>query len=131
MRAVDPAAEGTTYPEVVFEVTAERVRAFAAVFGGGPGVPPTFPTAVEFAIFPQIIADPRLDLDFSRVVHGGQEYTFERPLRVGETLTVRARLDSVRIRGANGFLAIALELLDEHGSTVSRCRSTMIERGPS
>ena len=131
MRVVNPAAEGTTYPEVAFEVTAERVTAFADVFGGGPGIPPTFPTAVEFAVFPRIVADPGLELDFSRVVHGGQEYRFARPLRVGETLTVRARLDSVKIRSGNGFLTIALDLVDDGGEIVSSCRSTMIERSTS
>jgi acyl dehydratase len=74
------------------------------------------------------VDDPALDLDFSRVVHGSQDYTFERPLREGETLTIRARLDSVRVRGGNGFLTIVTELLDAEGRTVCTGRSRMIER---
>jgi hypothetical protein len=131
VRPVNPAAEGSTYPDLKFEVTPERVRAFADVFGDGPGVPPTFPTAVEFAILPQIRADLRLELDFTRVVHASQEYGFARPLRVGETLTVRAKLDSVKVRAGNGFLTIAIDLLDNGGDLVARCRSTMIERASS
>ena len=128
MRPVDPAAEGSTYPEVRFEVTPDRVRAFSEVLGSGSGVAPTFPTAAEFAILPQIVADPRLDMDFTRVVHGSQEYVFERPLRLGETLVVRATLESIKIRGTNGFLTIVTDLVDEAGSLVVRCRSIMIER---
>ena len=41
-------------------------------------MPPTFLTAAEFTVLPTIVADPRLDVDFTRVVHGSQEYTFAR-----------------------------------------------------
>jgi hypothetical protein len=37
-------------------------------------------------------------LDFTRVVHGTQEYVVERPLRVGETLVLSPSLESVRVR---------------------------------
>jgi hypothetical protein len=129
VRSVNPAAEGTTYPEVSFEVTPARVKAFADVFGGGPGVPPTLLATAEFTVMPTIIADPRLGMDFTRVVHGSQEYEYLRAPKVGETLIFRARLDSVKVRGRNGFLTIVMDVVDGSGSLVARCRSTMIERG--
>lgn len=129
MRAVNPEAEGTVYPEVAFVVDPARVQAFRAVFGQADGVPPTFLTAAEFAAFPPIIGDPALDLDFTRVLHGGQEYELIRPLREGETLRVRPRIDSIRARAGTGFLVIAMDLFDATGEHVARTRSTMIERG--
>jgi hypothetical protein len=128
VRAVNPEAEGTVYPDVTFVVDAERVRAFRAVFGQADGVPPTFLTAAEFTVFPQIVGDPALGLDFARVLHGGQSYDLARPLREGETLVVRARIDSVRVRAGTGFLVIALDVFDEAGDEIARARSTMIER---
>lgn len=128
MRAVNPQAEGTTYPDAAFEVDPERVRAFRAVFGLTEGVPPTFLTAAEFSVFPQVLGDPALGLDFSRVLHGGQSYELVRPLREGETLVVRARIDSVRVRAGTGFVVIAMDLFDEAGDEVAYTRSTMIER---
>lgn len=125
---MNPVAEGTVYPDVTFVVEPARVAAFREVFGQADGVPPTFATAAEFEVFPQVIADPNLALDFTRVVHGSQNYVFERPLREGETLTVRARIDSIRTKGANGFLTIATELLDADGSLVCTGRTVMIER---
>lgn len=127
---MNPVAEGTVYPDVTFVVEPARVAAFREVFGQADGVPPTFATAAEFEVFPQVIADPNLALDFTRVVHGSQNYVFERPLREGETLTVRARIDSIRTKGANGFLTIATELLDADGSLVCTGRTVMIERLP-
>ena len=79
-----PEAEGIVYPPVPFRVDPARVRDFGTVFGAD-GVFPTFPTAAEFSVFPDVLDDPRLDLDFARVVHGTQEYVFERPLREGES----------------------------------------------
>ena len=92
------------------------MEAFRAVFGQADGVPPTFLTAAEFTVFPRIIGDPALDLDFARVLHGGQEYELARPLREGETLTVRPRIESIRVRAGTGFLVIAMDLFDALGN---------------
>ncbi|MGZ4149161.1 MAG: FAS1-like dehydratase domain-containing protein [Actinomycetota bacterium] len=126
---MNPEAEGTVYPDVAFVVDPERVARFRGVFGQDDGVPPTFLAAAEFAVFPQVFADPNLALDFTRVVHGSQEYTYARPVRVGETLTVRVRLDGVKRKGINGFLTVVTEFLDGDGALVASARSSMIERG--
>jgi len=128
---MDPAAEGITYPDLRFTVDPDRVTAFARVVGqDAPGVPPTFLTAAEFTVIPQVIGDPRLALDFTRVVHGTQEYVLERPLRVGETLVLSPSLESVRVRAGTGFLTIRVDVCDEAGAPVATARAMMIERGP-
>lgn len=128
MRRVDPAVEGKTYEPVAFEITEERVREFLDLFGGPAGVPPTFLTAAEFTVFPQVIGDPELGLDFTRVVHGTQEYVFHRPLRMGETLMVQARIASIRQKGGTGFLIIETQMTGVDGEAAATARSTMIER---
>jgi acyl dehydratase len=125
---MNESAAGTTYPDVRFLVDPDRVAAFRAVFGLEAGVPPTFVTAAEFAVLPQVLRDPALGLDFTRVVHGSQEYVFERPLREGETLTVRARLASIKQKGGTGFLTIETQLLDDQERLVCTARSQMVER---
>jgi MaoC dehydratase-like protein len=127
---MNPTAEGTVYPDVSFTVDAGRVEAFRRVFGVTEGVPPTFVTAAEFTVFPRVIGDPNLGLDFSRVLHGSQEYVYERPLREGETLSVRARIDSIRHKGGTGFLTVVMELRDAEGALVCTARSQMVERTP-
>ncbi len=127
---MNPAAEGTVYPDVAFTVDPARVAAFREVFGQTEGVPPTFVTAAEFTVFPQVMGDPNLGLDFTRVVHGSQEYVYERPLREGETLAVRARIEAVRTKGDTGFLTVVMELRDDEDRLVCTARSQMVERGP-
>jgi acyl dehydratase len=125
---VDRAAEGKTYAPVAFHVTEERVRAFHDLFGGPPGVPPTFLTAAEFAVIPAVMGDTELGIDFRKVVHGSQEYEFHRPPQVGETLMVHARIASIRQKAGNGFLVVEMRMSGADGEMVAVARSTMIER---
>jgi hypothetical protein len=119
---------GKVYPETSFVVDPQRVAAFRGVFDEPTGVPVTFATAAEFSVIPQIVRDPELGLDFTRVLHGNQEYAFRRPLREGETLTVRARIDAIRELGGNAFLTIVTELVGSDGHVACTAKSTMIER---
>lgn len=125
---MNPDAEGTTYPDVPFVVEPARVAAFREVVGQADGVPPTFVTAAEFSVMPLVIADPNLGLDFAKVVHGSQEYVYERPLVEGETLTVRTRIGSIRERAGAGFLTLVTELRDADDALVCTARSLMVER---
>ena len=127
---MNPDAEGTVYPAVEFVVDPERVSAFRDLFRIDHGVPPTYLTAAEFAALPQILDDPSLGLDFTRVVHGSQAYEYRRPPREGETLRIRARIESIRHKGGTGFLTIAMDLVDREDELVCAVRSQMLERGP-
>lgn len=125
---MNTAAAGKVYPDVPFTVDPERLRAFRAVFDEPAGVPVTFATAAEFTVIPDVVADPELGLDFSRVLHGNQEFEFRRPLEEGETLVIRSRIDSIREMGGNGFLVLVTDLVEPGGEVVCTARSTLIER---
>ncbi len=126
---MDIAAQGTRYPEMEFELTHASVEAFRRVFGQTQDVPPTFVTAGEFSVFPLIIGDKVLSLDFSRAVHADQSYSYNRPLVEGETLKIRSRIAQIRRRGDTGFLTVVMEMVDKDGEVAVVARSTMIERG--
>jgi MaoC dehydratase-like protein len=130
-RPMNTAFAGKVYPEAPFTVDPDRVAAFRAVFHEPNGVPSTFVTAAEFTVIPDIVADPELDLDFSRVLHGNQEYEFRRPLEEGEALVIRSRIESIREMGANAFLVLLTELVEPSGDVVCTARSTLIERAAS
>ena len=126
---MNAAAAGKRYPETPFVVDPDRVAAFRTVFDEPAGGPATFATAAEFEMIPRVVGDPDLDLDFSRVLHGSQEYELTRPLREGETLLIKTRIDSIRELGGNGFLVLVTELMEpDDGALVCTARSTMIER---
>jgi acyl dehydratase len=122
---------GKTYPAVRIQVDAERVRAFARAVGfAGEGVPPTFATVPEVvAGLGNAVGDPELGVDLARVLHGDQEYRWERPIEIGETLVAQATIDSIRGKGETGFLGIRTEIRDDAGALVVRAHSTLIVRG--
>jgi acyl dehydratase len=120
------------YPVQAFRLDAERVVAFAnAVAHPGDGLPPTCVTAPEQAALANVIADPELGLDYSRVVHGEQEYEWGRPLAVGETLTVEASIEEIRSGGGFELLSLRTEMRDESGRVVVVGRATLIVRRAS
>jgi N-terminal half of MaoC dehydratase len=122
---------GKTYPPVRIVVDAERVRAFAGAVGSaGDGVPPTFATVPEIvAGLGNAVGDPDLGVDLAGVLHADQEYRWERPIEVGETLVAQATIDSIRGKGGTEFLGIATEIRDGGGALVVRAHSTLIVRG--
>ena len=81
-----------------------KVAAFRTSVGdsGVQEVPPTFLTAFrqcEFDLF------TKLGIQLSKVLHAEQEYSFERPLRVGDPITYLTKLANVlEKRGTNSLL---------------------------
>ena len=123
-------AEGRVYPAVELVIDPDRVRAFglAVLAPEGLGVPPTFATAAEFAAFPAIISDPDLGLDFSRVVHGDQRFTFTRPIVAGDELTAQLTVTSVKSLGGNDMVTSESVITDAHGEHVVTATSTLVVR---
>ena len=115
---------------VVFEVERGAIRKFAdAVQDPTPAcvrgdvAPPTFPTTFRMTI-------PGLSFDLARVLHGAQEYQYERPLRAGDRVRCRVRVANVyRRQGSLGemtFLILAMEGTDESGSPVFTATTTIL-----
>ena len=129
---------GKEYGQVEFTVDRDRVVQFADAIGDDdpryregdtPIAPPTFPTVMQIQTGGQVVLDQELGLDYTRVVHGEQEYVMERPLRAGDRLVARPRIADIYARGPNEFLVVETTITDESGSVVCTGRSTLISRG--
>jgi hypothetical protein len=117
---------------VLFEVERGAIRKFAEAVQDqtpeclrGEVAPPTFPTTFRMTI-------PGLTFDLARVLHGAQEYRYERPLRAGDRVLCRLRVADVYQRkgrlGEMTFLILALEGRDESGTSVFTGTTTAILR---
>src|SRR6267143_5623339 len=117
---------------VLFEVERGAIRKFAdAVQDQTPAcvrgdiAPPTFPTTFRMTI-------PGVTFDLARVLHGAQEYRYERPLRAGDRVRCRVRVaDVYRRQGRLGemtFLILAMDGTDESGIPVFTGTSSVILR---
>lgn len=117
---------------VLFEVERGAIRKFAdAVQDQTPAcvrgdvAPPTFPTTFRMTI-------PGLTFDLARVLHGAQEYRYERPLRAGDRVRCRVRVADIYQRkgrlGEMTFLILVMDGTDESGSPVFTGTTTAILR---
>jgi len=144
---VNPAIEGKTYPPAApYLVGREKVREFArAVFATSPlnhdpeaaraaghadvVAPPTFPVVVQEATLAQLLADPDAGIDFTRVVHGEQRFTYTRPVVAGDELTARLTVTSVRSLGGNDMVTASTDIVDASGAHVVTATSSLVVRG--
>jgi acyl dehydratase len=145
--ALDQSFTGRTYPPTpVFEVGVEKIREFADAIGdpepayrdpdaarrlGHPEViaPPTFPIVVSMMAWRQIVNDPELGLDYSRVVHGDQRFTYVRPVRAGDRLTCVCTVEEVMSRGSLDVLTIRTDVSTEAGEPVVTSWGKLAARG--
>jgi len=145
--AVNPALEGRVFPTVpAYLVGREKIREFArAVLSTSPAnfdveaaqsagysdlvAPPTFPIVVQERTLAQLLAEPDAGIDFSRIVHGDQRFTYTRPIVAGDELTAQLSVASIKSLGGHTMLTAVSEITDSSGSHVVTATSTLVVRG--
>ncbi|MBW8870890.1 MAG: MaoC family dehydratase N-terminal domain-containing protein [Leifsonia sp.] len=144
---VNPELQGREFPPTPpYLVGREKVREFArAVFATSPisfdvdaaraaghpdlVAPPTFPVVVQEATLAQLLAEPDAGIDFTRVVHGDQRFTFTRPVVAGDELTATLRVTSVKSLGAHSMVTAESTIVGADGQHVVTATSTLVVRG--
>ena len=144
--ALDAKFVGRQYPPTPpYEVGREKIREFAAAIGdenpayrdraaaealGHPDVvaPPTFPIVLSMHAAQQVVFDPGLGLDYSRVVHGEQRFVHSRPVCAGDLLTVVVHVDNIRTAAGNDILTTRGEISTTDGEHVCTAYSTLVAR---
>jgi acyl dehydratase len=145
--ALDQSFVGRTYPATApYEVSREKIREFADAIGdqspvyrdpeaaralGHPDViaPPTFPVVLSMRARDQVIFDPELGLDYSRVVHGEQRFVYARPVRAGDQLTVTLSVEAIRSAGGNDMITTRGDVATVDGEPVFTAYATLVARG--
>jgi acyl dehydratase len=145
--ALDQSFVGRKYPPTPpYEVGREKIREFADAIGdhnpayrdveaaralGYPDViaPPTFPVILSMRAGAQVVGDPELGLDYSRVVHGEQRFVYTRPVRPGDRLTVTVSVENIRSAAGNDLLTTRGEVATVDGEPVLTAYSTLVARG--
>jgi acyl dehydratase len=90
--------------------------------------PPTFPFVITYRAAAQVVQDPELGLDFTRVVHGDQRFVYTRPVRAGDRLSVTCVIDSIKSLAGNDILSVRGEVADESGEHVVTAHMTLVAR---
>jgi acyl dehydratase len=145
--SVNPELVGREFPPVgPYLVGREKVREFArAVFATNPVyldvdaaraaghadvvAPPTFPVVVQELTLAQLLAEPDASIDFTRVVHGDQRFTFSRDIVAGDELTATLAVTSVKTLGGHSMVTSESVMTDATGAHVVTAISTLVVRG--
>jgi len=138
--------QGKVYPPTApYLVGREKVREFArAVLSEAPlhhdpeaaraagyadvVAPPTFAIVVQDATLQQLLADEEAAVDFSRVVHGDQRFSYTRPIVAGDELTGVMTVTSVKQLGGNSMVTSSTKISDASGAHVVTAISTLVVR---
>ena len=143
---MDKDAIGRTGVPVTMRVEHGKIREFARAIkddnpvyfdedyarkeAGGIMPPPTF--TMTLAFWADEGGPPLLNMDLRRLLHGGQEFEFVRPIHAGDIITAQARVaDVYKKPGKRGgemtFAVTETEFKNQHGEVVLYSRSTLIE----
>ena len=144
---VNASFEGRTYPPgAPYQVGREHIRDFAQVLGAHSPLhhdvdaaraaghrdviaPPTFAVVLAQRVEAQFITDPQAQIDFTRVVHGEESFTLQRPVVAGDRLVPTLTVESVRAAGGHAMVTTRVDLADEAGAEVASVRSMLVVRG--
>ncbi len=144
---LDPSFVGRSWPpSAPYVVGREKIREFATAIGatdaeyhdpeaaralGYPDVvaPPTFPIVVTMAANGQIMRDPGLGMDYTRVVHGDQKFSYVRPVVAGDTLVCVSTVEEITQRGGHDFITTRADVTTESGEPVLTTWMKLVQRG--
>jgi acyl dehydratase len=143
---VNPELQGRVFaPVAPYLVGREKVREFSrAVFASNPinndvdaakaagyadiVAPPTFAVVVQEATLQQLLAEPDAGIDFSRVVHGEQRFSYSRPIVAGDQLQATLSVTSVKSLGGNAMVTAESTVVDGSGAHVVTATSMLVIR---
>jgi len=91
--------------------------------------PPTFAVLLSMRAQRTVVDDPELGLDYSRVVHGNQEFAHHRPIQAGDELVTVVHIDDIKARMGNDFLTVRMEISTTEDERVCTATSTLVARG--
>lgn len=146
---MNPGLQGRRFPPIgPYLVGREKVREFsravqshsplntdaaAASAAGYADViaPPTFAVVVQEATLQQLLAEPDTGIDFARVVHGDQRFSFVRPIVAGDELTAELTVTGVKTIAGNSMVTAETVVADRAGERVLTAVSTLVVRAES
>jgi acyl dehydratase len=132
---------GKTYEPVVWQVTADQIRRYADAYNddnpafhdetrpGGLVAPPLFNVVTPAPCLAMVFFDADLNVNFGRLVHGEQDMTFPAPIRPGDTITSRSRIDDIVEKSSGELLIVGVESRNAGGAVVCDQKFIFFVRG--
>ena len=141
-------AVGKTWPPGEYEVGREKIREYAEAIGETNEIyldrdraraagfrdvvaPPTFAVVYTARAVGAALGDPDVGLDFSRMVHAGQEFAWGEAVCAGDVVATELSLQDVSEKGNNVIYTFGSTSKNQDDQEVVRATWTLIVRGES
>jgi acyl dehydratase len=139
-------AIGKKFPAYEYEVGREKIREYANAVGETNPIhhdreaaqaagfrdvvaPPMFAVVYTFPSIMPVFFDPELGIDFSRLVHGGQEFEWGPLVVAGDEIATTLTVADISSRGRHSFFVFETTSTNQRGETVCVGTWTNIVRG--
>jgi acyl dehydratase len=133
--AVKTEAVGKSWPPTTYAVGREKIREFAHATGETDPLcldldaaraagfddlvaPPMFAVVYGMPALAPAMFDADVGIDFARLVHGGQQFSWGELVVAGDEITTTATLTDVSERGGNGFYVFETRSVNDRGDEV-------------
>ncbi|MBC5765784.1 MaoC family dehydratase N-terminal domain-containing protein [Ramlibacter albus] len=124
---------GLTMPAFSVPVEQSRLRFFAKATGGDPesrAVPPTYFFCLESESPHSTVMRETLGLDYKRLLHGEQGFTYHAMAYAGDTLTFEQRIEDIydKKNGALEFVVRKTRVTNQRQELVAELRCVSVMR---
>lgn len=143
---VNTSAIGKTFAPGTYLVGREKVKEYAAAVGetnpihSDPQVaraagyadvvaPPMFAVVFISQTMAPTLFDPEVGMNFALMVHGGQSFTWERPIVAGDEITTAVSVKDIHEKDGKGFYIYETVSKNADGDTVVTGEWTFLVRG--
>ena len=128
---INPDSVGRTFTGAdLVTVTQSEIDNFSAVIGENDTsvAPPTFSIRISLSQYENILTQPEIGVDWTRLVHGDQKFEIFRPIIAGDVLRCSATIETLRVAAGNEIISVRSDLHNESELVVSSW-STLVVRG--
>jgi acyl dehydratase len=84
---------------------------------------------IQEATLAQLLAEPDAGIDFARVVHGDQRFSYSRAIVAGDELTATLAVTGIKSLGGHSMVTSESTIVDAAGDHVVTAISTLVVRG--
>jgi hypothetical protein len=110
-------------------VSQSEIDAFCAVLSENDTTvaPPTFAIRITLEQSQEVLSNPEIGLDWSRVVHGDQRFVINRPIVAGDSFKCSSTIENYKVAAGNEIVTVRSDLHSDNQLVVSTW-STLVVR---
>lgn len=122
------------YEPVVYEIGREKIKEFAKAVKADASlfedlIPPTFPVVYSTRLLSDILYDKEMKLNLKKLVHGEQVFAYHKPVKIGDTITSKAKVEKIFQKGSHDFIVFKVDSFNQNNELACESTWTLVVRG--